>query len=93
MNKLTIPLLLLSLACAAQSALPTLKDTPSPSNAPAPSFQREYTVTDSLHIRTGAGKEYPVKGVLHTGDTVTCSEWSGNWCRHELGWSNGGWLK
>lgn len=86
-------LTLASLACVAQSQIPTLSPTATKAATAEPTAQI-YTVTGDLYIRTGAGTEYPaLKEVLHAGDTVTCIEWDGNWCRHSLGWSNGGWLR
>ena len=91
--------LLFVLACGISAPM----QLPSPSDAPAPSnprvFARDldestlYTVTGDLYIRADPSDKNPPIGLLQAGDTVTCSEWVGVWCRHELGWSHGGWLK
>jgi uncharacterized protein YgiM (DUF1202 family) len=60
------------------------------------STEVKYTVTaDTLNVRTGAGTDFPViVGLeLHKGETVTCLEMSGKWCRHWQGWSHTGWMK
>lgn len=91
---------LISLSCGISASM----QLPSPSDAPAPSnprvFAREldestlYTVTGYLNIRTGAGESFPaLRETLQAGDTVTCLEWVGVWCRHEEGWSNSSWLQ
>lgn len=73
---LTVVLLILaSLACTTQAALPTLAKMaqPAPILTPAP-VQFEVCGTDpafGLNVRTGAGMGFETIGLLHNGEIVT----------------------
>lgn len=48
---------------------------------------------ETLRIRDGAGESFALLGYLKNGQIVTCSsidpaEDGGQWCKHDLGWSN-----
>jgi uncharacterized protein YgiM (DUF1202 family) len=59
------------------------------STAPTSELVRMLVTAENLNIRLGAGETFPAaKHGLHHGDVVTCFEFDGVWCLHELGWSN-----
>lgn len=88
--KRLIPLLLLSLACGAGTALPSAIP------APTPETVVYYEAIGNVNIREAP--DGTVVGVLHTGESVRSAgvvvRLDGvRWCKHELGWSACEWLR
>ncbi len=95
-----IPLMLSALACGATTEpevfaqKPTVTETAQSVNTSSEPVQNRYIVTaETLRIRDGAGESFSLLGYLENGQIVTClsidpAEDGGQWCKHDLGWSN-----
>lgn len=100
MRYLLIPLIIASLACGVNTSLPYSQNMPEVlpqveiTNTHAAPEMSMVVTAETLQIRTGAGEEYPALRVyLSQNEIVTCSsidraEDGGQWCKHDLGWSN-----